>query len=98
MRRSERRARRSALQALHESDGQREDPHRQPGKGKKGDDNSALLGAILASKMHRCHGPAPMFPKTGARIFCLYVDEFQFFATILSEVRECRLNLTLAHQ
>lgn len=71
--------------------------------GRLGEDNSALLGAMLITKfelsaMHRVD-----VPKEERRPFYLYVDEFQNFATdsfikILSEARKYGLALTLANQ
>ena len=71
--------------------------------GRLGEDNSALLGAMLITKiqlgaMHRVD-----MPEDQRRDFYLYVDEFQNFATtsfikILSEARKYRLNLMLANQ
>ena len=72
-------------------------------KGRVGEDNSALLGAMMITKiqlaaMSRIDTPEPERPD-----FFLYVDEFQnfateSFATILSEARKYRLNLIVAHQ
>ncbi|MDP3964655.1 MAG: type IV secretion system DNA-binding domain-containing protein [bacterium] len=72
-------------------------------KGKTGEVNSSLLGLIIVSKLQmaalaRAHLPADQRPD-----FYLYIDEFQNFitdsiATILSEARKYRLDLTIAHQ
>jgi hypothetical protein len=72
-------------------------------KGKIGDDNSALLGAMLISKMQLAAMGRIDIPEGQRKDFYLYVDEFQnfateSFATILSEARKYRLNLILAHQ
>jgi DNA helicase HerA-like ATPase len=72
-------------------------------KGKIGDDNSALLGAMLISKMQMAALGRADIPENRRKDFYLYVDEFQnfatqSFATILSEARKYRLNLILAHQ
>ncbi len=72
-------------------------------KGKTGEVNSALLGLILVSKMQMAAMRRADQPPERRRDFYLYVDEFQNFttdsiATILSEARKYRLNLTLAHQ
>lgn len=72
-------------------------------KGKTGEVNSALLGLILVSKMQMAAMRRADQPQEKRRDFYLYVDEFQNFttdsiATILSEARKYRLNLTLAHQ
>ena len=71
-------------------------------KGKLGEENSNFIGLllvprILAAALQR-HKLAKEFPD-----FYLYVDEFQNFATddfatILSEARKYKLNLTVAHQ
>lgn len=72
-------------------------------KGKVGEINSNLLGLIIVSKLQmaalsRADSPGQDFPD-----FFLYIDEFQNFitdsiATILSEARKYKLNLTMAHQ
>ncbi len=72
-------------------------------KGRIGEDNSALLGALLVTKLQLAAMSRVDMPEAARRDFYLYVDEFQNFATesfadILSEARKYRLNLTLAHQ
>ncbi len=72
-------------------------------KGKIGEDNSRLLGALLVTKIYLAAMSRVDIPEEERRDFYLYVDEFQNFATesfvgILSEARKYRLNLTLAHQ
>lgn len=72
-------------------------------KGKIGEDNSALLGAMLITKIQLAAMDRAKLPESERRDFYLYVDEFQnfateSFATILSEARKYRLNLTIAHQ
>lgn len=72
-------------------------------KGRIGDDNSALLGAMMISKMQMAAMARVDIPEETRKDFYLYVDEFQnfatqSFATILSEARKYRLNLILAHQ
>ncbi|MFA7253457.1 MAG: type IV secretion system DNA-binding domain-containing protein [Patescibacteria group bacterium] len=72
-------------------------------RGKIGEDNSALLGAMMITKiqlaaMSRADVTVDNRPDT-----YLYVDEFQNFATdsfavILAEARKYNLNLTMAHQ
>jgi hypothetical protein len=72
-------------------------------QGKLGEDSSALLGAMIITKiqlaaMNRAYGG-----EETRRDFYLFVDEFQNFATsafikIFSEARKYRLNLTLANQ
>lgn len=72
-------------------------------QGKLGEDNSALLGAMMITKMQLAAMNRVYLAEEKRRDFYLYVDEFQNFATtsfikILSEARKYRLNLTLANQ
>jgi len=72
-------------------------------KGKIGEDNSALLGAMVITKIQLAAMGRSGTPTSQLRDFYLYVDEFQNFSTesfanILSEARKYRLNLLLAHQ
>jgi hypothetical protein len=72
-------------------------------QGKLGEDSSALLGAMIITKMQLAAMNRVYIPEAERRDFYLYVDEFQNFATqsfikILSEARKYRLNLTLANQ
>ncbi|MEK9154553.1 MAG: type IV secretion system DNA-binding domain-containing protein [Patescibacteria group bacterium] len=72
-------------------------------KGRIGEDNSALLGAMMITKLQLAAMSRVDTPMEKRRDFYLYVDEFQNFATesfadILSEARKYRLNLILAHQ
>ncbi len=72
-------------------------------KGRIGEDNSALLGAMLITKLQLAAMDRASIPEEERRDFYLYVDEFQnfateSFATILSEARKYRLNLIIAHQ
>ncbi len=72
-------------------------------KGRIGEDNSALLGAMMITKIQLAAMSRVDTPEDERKDFYLYVDEFQNFATesfanILSEARKYRLNLTLAHQ
>ncbi|PIP29891.1 hypothetical protein COX26_01625 [Candidatus Jorgensenbacteria bacterium CG23_combo_of_CG06-09_8_20_14_all_54_14] len=72
-------------------------------KGRIGEDNSALLGAMLITKIQLASMERVRVPEEERVDFYLYVDEFQNFATdsfagILSEARKYRLNLILAHQ
>ncbi len=72
-------------------------------KGRIGEDNSRLLGALLITKMQLAAMSRVDIPEEDRKDFYLYVDEFQNFATIsfasiLSEARKYRLNLTLGHQ
>ncbi len=72
-------------------------------KGQVGDLNSQLLGMILVSKFQLEAMKRAKIPEEQRKDFYLYIDEFQNFttpsvATILSEARKYRLNLTVAHQ
>jgi CxxC-x17-CxxC domain-containing protein len=72
-------------------------------KGKIGEDNSRLLGALLITKLQLAAMSRVDIPEEERRDFFLYVDEFQNFATeafvnILSEARKYRLSLVLANQ
>ncbi len=72
-------------------------------KGRIGEDNSALLGAMLITKIQMAAMSRVDVIEEERQDFYLYVDEFQNFATesfanILSEARKYRLNLIIAHQ
>ncbi|KKU11709.1 MAG: hypothetical protein UX16_C0007G0009 [Parcubacteria group bacterium GW2011_GWB1_45_7] len=72
-------------------------------KGQIGEDNSALLGAMLITRIQMAAMSRVDIPEEERRDFYLYIDEFQNFSTesfsnILSEARKYRLSLTLAHQ
>jgi len=72
-------------------------------KGRIGEDNSALLGAMMITKIQLAAMSRVDVPENERRDFYLYIDEFQNFSTdsfanILSEARKYRLNLILAHQ
>lgn len=72
-------------------------------KGKLGDINSNLLGMIFVMKFQQAAMSRQDIPEDQRQDFCLYVDEFQNFATdsfesILSEARKYRLNLIVANQ
>jgi CxxC-x17-CxxC domain-containing protein len=72
-------------------------------KGRIGEDNSALLGAMMITKIQLAAMGRVDIPEHSRNDFYLYVDEFQNFATesfanILSEARKYRLNLILANQ
>ncbi|MEK9194554.1 MAG: TraM recognition domain-containing protein, partial [Patescibacteria group bacterium] len=72
-------------------------------KGKIGDINANLLGMIVVGKILMAALGRVDIPQEERRDFNLYIDEFQNFttesiATILSEARKYRLNLTIAHQ
>ena len=73
-------------------------------KGKIGDINAGLLGMVLTGKILMAALSRVDIADAEKRPdFNLYIDEFQNFttdsiATILSEARKYRLNLTMAHQ
>jgi hypothetical protein len=72
-------------------------------KGLTGEVNSSLLGLILVSKMQMAAMRRAKISEDKRTDFYLYIDEFQNFttdsiATILSEARKYKLNLTMAHQ
>ena len=72
-------------------------------KGRIGEDNSRLLGGMLITKIQLAAMERVDMLEKDRKDFYLYVDEFQNFATesfasILSEARKYRLNLTVAHQ
>lgn len=72
-------------------------------RGLVGEDNAALLGALLVTKIQLGAMSRADIPATERAPFYLYVDEFQnfatdSFATILSEARKYGLNLTVANQ
>lgn len=72
-------------------------------KGKIGEESSALLGAMIITKLQLAAMSRADIAEEARRDFFLYVDEFQTFATesfadILSEARKYRLSLIMAHQ
>ena len=72
-------------------------------KGKIGEDNCALLGAMLVTKIQLAVLSRADIPEEQRKFFYLYVDEVHnfftlSFADILSEVRKYGLSLVLAHQ
>ncbi len=73
-------------------------------KGLIGEDNAAILGSFLVTKIQLAAMSRSDIPNIeDRRPFYLYVDEFQNFATdsfavILSEARKYALNLTVANQ
>lgn len=72
-------------------------------KGTMGEENSNFLGLILVPKILAAAMSRANLPEEQRRPFYLYVDEFQnfatdTFATILSEARKYKLNLTVANQ
>ena len=72
-------------------------------KGKIGEDNSSLLGSMIITKFQLDAMSRADTAEKDRTDFYLYVDEFQnfatdAFATILSEARKYKLNLTMANQ
>jgi hypothetical protein len=72
-------------------------------QGKLGEDNAALLGAMIITQIQLAAMNRAFMKEEDRRDFFLYVDEFQNFATssfikILSEARKYRLAITLANQ
>ncbi|MCC6220141.1 MAG: type IV secretory system conjugative DNA transfer family protein [Deltaproteobacteria bacterium] len=72
-------------------------------KGILGEENAALLGAIVVTKVYQAAMSRADVREDERVDFYFYVDEFHNFATdtfdeILSEARKYRLNLTLANQ
>jgi hypothetical protein len=72
-------------------------------KGLIGEDISSLLGSMMITKFQLDAMSRANIPEKDRVDFYLYVDEFQnfatdSFATILSEARKYKLNLTMANQ
>ncbi|HRY60430.1 MAG TPA: type IV secretion system DNA-binding domain-containing protein [Patescibacteria group bacterium] len=72
-------------------------------KGEIGEDNMALLGAMIITKIQLTAMERSTMREEDMKDFYLYVDEFQnfattSFATILAEARKYKLNLIMAHQ
>jgi len=72
-------------------------------KGKIGEDNANLLGAMIVSRLSFMAMQRVKMREEDRKDFYLYVDEFQNFASdsfanILSEARKYRLNLNITHQ
>ncbi len=73
-------------------------------RGKIGEDNSRIIGALLATKLQLAAMSRIDIPREeDRRNFYLYIDEFQHFATesfasILAEARKFHLNLIVANQ
>jgi CxxC-x17-CxxC domain-containing protein len=72
-------------------------------KGHIGEDNSALLGAMMITKIQLAAMSRVNIAENERKDFYLYIDEFQNFSTdsfanILSEARKYHLNLIIAHQ
>jgi hypothetical protein len=72
-------------------------------KGRLGEGVAHLLGALLTTSIAQAALSRADTPPADRRVFHLYADEFQSFATesfglILSEARKYGLTLTIAHQ
>ncbi len=72
-------------------------------KGRLGEDNSALLGAMLVNKILVAALERAELPPTQRRRFHLVVDEYQSFATetfptLQSEARKYNIDTVVAHQ
>lgn len=72
-------------------------------KGRLGDLNSNLLGLIIVGKLLMASLSRADMPEGERKDFYLYIDEFHnvttdSIATILSEARKYKLDLTIAHQ
>ena len=72
-------------------------------KGKIGEDNSEVLGIMLLTKIQLSSLKRARKPQDERTPFCLYVDEFQNFATpsfiqMLSESRKYKVFLTMVEQ
>ena len=72
-------------------------------KGKLGEMPAKLLGMIFVMKFQAAAMSRANIPEDQRKDFCLFVDEFQNFATdsfesILSEARKYRLNLIVVNQ
>jgi hypothetical protein len=72
-------------------------------KGTLGPDQANLLGSLLVARFQAAAFGRAKIPEDERLDFYLAIDEFQnfmtdSFASILSEARKYRLNLTLAHQ
>ena len=72
-------------------------------KGRLGDINSSLIGLIIVGKLLMSALSRTDMAEEKRKDFYLYIDEFQnvttdSIATILSEARKYRLDLTITHQ
>jgi hypothetical protein len=72
-------------------------------KGRLGPDQANLLGSLLVARFQAAAFGRAKMPEEERLDFNLTIDEFQnfmtdSFASILSEARKYRLNLTMAHQ
>lgn len=73
------------------------------GKGRIGEDSSALLGGLLVTTIGLAAFSRSVLPPLARRDFFVYIDEFQSFTTLavcnmLSELRKYRVGITMAHQ
>jgi hypothetical protein len=72
-------------------------------KGTLGPDQANLLGSLLVARFQAAAFARAKIQEEARRDFNLTIDEFQnfmtdSFASVLSEARKYRLNLTMAHQ
>jgi len=72
-------------------------------RGQIGEGPTQLLGALLAARIGLAGLARADIPEQNRRDFCLYLDEFQMFATesfvsMLAELRKYRVALVLANQ
>ena len=72
-------------------------------KGRMGEENMSFLGLLLVQKLLAAALSRENVDERSRKDFFFYADEFQNFTTdefasILSEARKYKLNLTLAHQ
>jgi hypothetical protein len=72
-------------------------------KGRLGPDQANLLGSLLVARFQAAAFSRAKIPEAARLDFNLTIDEFQnfmtdSFASVLSEARKYRLNLTMAHQ
>ncbi len=72
-------------------------------KGRLGESTSHLIGALITTALAQAALSRAETPLADRRVFHLYADEFQSFATesfalILSEARKYALTLTIGHQ
>lgn len=68
-----------------------------------GEENAALLGSLLVTKLHQCALARQRVPQADRPAFFCYLDEFQHFVTpsigsLVNEGRKYRVGLTVAHQ
>ena len=72
-------------------------------QGAIGEENAALLGSVLVSKLHQVSLSRQNIAEKARQPFFLYLDEFHHLVTpsmasLFSGVRKYRLGLTVAHQ